>query len=174
MIPWPSTLTGALAFPLQLISSAYAAQLAGMLGIPILRDGVQLAVVPNLNAPPVYSIIVAQACSGLTSMSVLLALGYLIAYFTPARLGWRAALVVVVVPLTVLLNAIRLTMVLVAGANHRPALAQWVHDHEQPVLVFLCSLGLLGLRHLLLQWLASRANHKIGSQEPERQETAYV
>lgn len=156
MIPWPTTVTERLAFPLQLLSSAYAAQFAGMLGVPIQREGVNLAVVPHLNAPPVYAITVAQACSGLTSLVVLLALGYLVAYHTPVRWGWRALLVAVVVPLALLLNALRLTLVLVVGAGHGAGLARWVHDHEEPVLVFLCSLCLLGLRHLLLVWIQSR------------------
>lgn len=156
MIPWPTSVTERLAFPLQLLSSAYAAQFAGMLGVPIQRDGVNLAVVPHLNAPPVFAITVAQACSGLTSLVVLLALGYLIAYHTPAKWGWRALLVFSVVPLALLLNALRLTLVLAAGADHSASLAHWVHDHEEPVLVFLCSLCLLGLRQLLLNWLESR------------------
>jgi exosortase len=150
MIPWPTTFVAYLAFPLQLASSAYAAQMAGMLGLPIERDGVDLSVVPNLHGPPIYSIVVAQACSGLTSVIVLLALAYLIAYHTRVNLAWRGALLVSVVPMALLLNAVRLTVVLMAGAHYSAAAAQWIHDHEEPVLVFFCSLGLIGLRSLLL------------------------
>lgn len=150
MIPWPTTLVASLAFPMQLASSAYAAQMAGMLGLPIERQGVNLAVVPGLQGHPIYSIVVAQACSGLTSVIVLLALAYLIAYHTRVSLLWRAALLVSVVPMALLLNAVRLTAVLVAGAHSGAATAQWIHDHEEPVLVFFCSLGLIGLRGVLL------------------------
>ena len=153
MIPWPTTLTERLAFPLQMTSSAYAAMLGGMLGLPIHRDGIHLHVMPSLHAPPVYSIIVARQCSGLTSMVVLLAMGYLIAYHTPVKLGWRALLVAAVLPLTLFSNSIRLTLILAAGGYQSPELAKWVHDHEAPVLVLLCSVGLLGLRQALLAWL---------------------
>jgi exosortase len=153
MIPWPTTLTERLAFPLQLTSSAYAAMFSGIIGIPIVRDGVHLHVMPSTSAPPLYSIIVARQCSGLTSLMVLLALGYLVAYYTPAKLGWRALLVAAVVPLTLLSNSLRLTLILVAGTYHSPALARWVHDHEAPVLVFFCSMGLLALRAAVLAWL---------------------
>jgi exosortase len=153
MIPWPTTVTERLAFPLQLTSSAYAATLGGMIGIPIVRSGVHLHVVPNLHAPPVYSIIVARQCSGLTSLMVLLALGYLIAYHTPAKLGWRALMVAAVVPVALFANSLRLTLILAAGAYHSAELARWVHDHEAPVLIFFCSVGLLGLRQGLLAWL---------------------
>lgn len=153
MIPWPTTVTERLAFPLQLTSSAYAATLGGMIGIPIVRSGVHLHVVPDLHAAPVYSIIVARQCSGLTSLMVLLALGYLIAYYTPAKIGWRALMVAAVVPVALFANSLRLTLILAAGAYHSARLAQWVHDHEAPVLIFFCSVGLLGLRQGLLAWL---------------------
>ncbi|MCC2667944.1 MAG: exosortase [Armatimonadetes bacterium] len=153
MIPWPTTLTERLAFPLQLTSSAYAATLSGILGIPIIRDGVHLYVMPSLSKPPLYSIIVARQCSGLTSLMVLLALGYLVAYFTPAKIGWRTLLVAAVVPLTLFANSLRLTLILVAGTYHSAGLARWVHDHEAPVLVFFCSMGLLALRAGILAWL---------------------
>lgn len=150
MIPWPTTFVAYLAFPMQLASSAYAAQMAGMLGLPIERDGVNLSVVPNLHGPPIYSIVVAQACSGLTSVIVLLALAYLIAYHTRLNLAWRAALLASVIPMALFLNTVRLTVVLMAGAHYSAAAAQWIHDHEEPVLVFFCSLGLIGLRSFLL------------------------
>ena len=149
-LPWPTLLVEAVAFPLQLISSAYAALLGGLLGLPLVRNGVELAVVPDIALPPIYSIRVAAACSGLTSLMVLLAVAYIVAYFTPAHWLRRVALVGVVVPLAVLTNAVRLTVILFVGAYHSRSLATWVHDHEQPVLVFFCVLGLLGVRHLLL------------------------
>ena len=157
MIPWPTTLVDRLSFPLQLASSSYAALFAGMLGTPIHREGVHLFVTPNPEAPPIYSIVVAQQCSGLTSLAVLLLLGYLTAYFTPAKGYLRVLLVAAVVPLTLFSNSLRLTFILLAGAHGSPALAKWIHDHEGPVLIFFCSLGLMGLRHLLLAWQQSRA-----------------
>ncbi|HEX5324496.1 MAG TPA: exosortase/archaeosortase family protein, partial [Capsulimonadaceae bacterium] len=141
MIPWPTTLVAYLAFPMQLASSTYAAQMAGMLGLPIERNGVDLSVVPNLHAPPVYTIVVAQACSGLTSVIVLLALAYLISYHTKIALGWRALLMASVIPMALFMNSVRLTAVLMAGAHYNAAVAQWIHDHEEPVLVFFCSFG---------------------------------
>ena len=150
-IPWPTTLIGRLQFPLQLLSSTYAGMFAGMLGLPIEREGVSLAVVPDPTQPAIYRIVVAQQCSGLTSLIVLLALGYLIAYHTPIKLWARACLFLVTIPLALFANAVRLTFVLAAGANHGAAMAMWVHDHEQPILVFFCTLGLVVLRHFLLQ-----------------------
>ncbi len=158
MIPWPTTLVDRISFPLQLASSSYAALFAGIVGIPVVRDGVHLAVQSNPDVAPIYSIVVAQACSGLTSLTVLLALAYIIAYYTPVRFYWRMLLVAVVVPLTLFNNALRLTIILIVGAHHRPALAQWIHDHESPVLLFLCSLGLLTVRHFIVNWTGNGAS----------------
>ena len=152
MIPWPTTLVDRLSFPLQLTSSSYAALFAGLLGVPIHREGVQLYVLPNPDAKPIYSIVVAQKCSGLTSLVVLLFLGYLTAYITPLKTRWRLLMVASVVPLALFANALRLTIILFAGAHGSAGLAQWIHDHETPVLILFCSTSLVGLRHLLLIW----------------------
>jgi exosortase len=163
MIPWPTSLTERLSFPLQLASTAYAAQFAGMLGLPIVRHGVELAVTPRTGAPPVFAIIVASPCSGLTSLMVLLALGYLVASQTPVNGAWRMFLVAAVVPLALITNALRLTLVLLAGTYHSASVAQWVHDHEQPVLLTFCTIGLMGLRRLMLHYACP---------EPRRDDTS--
>lgn len=149
-IPWPAALVTRLQFPLQLTSSAYAAIFAGIAGIPVHRTGVMLSIVPDPARPPTYVILVAQQCSGLTSLIVLLALGYLVAYHTPVSWSKRALLFGITIPLALVANAVRLTFILVAGAWHGAAVAQWIHDHEQPVLIFACTLGLLVIRSLLL------------------------
>jgi exosortase len=175
-LPWPSSLIETISFPLQLTSSAYAALFSGLLGFPIHREGVHLSVMSVSEDKPIYSILVASQCSGLTSIIVLLALGYLIAYFTPTRWWGRLALVAAVIPLALLANALRLTTILIAGAQHGAALAQWVHDHEQPVLIFICSLGLLGLRQALLIWTkpSSPENEAISLSDEDRAQPASV
>ena len=159
-IPWPETLSAQLQFPMQQISSRYAALLAGMIGLPAQREGVLLSLVPEGATVPVYRIIVSQQCSGLTSLTVLLIIGYLIAYHTPVRVWQRFVLLALTVPLALFANAVRLTIVLAAGMARGAALAQWVHDHEQPVLILLCSMGLMAIRSAMLAWTAgSNENH---------------
>jgi exosortase len=153
MIPWPTTFIDRIGFPLQLMSSSYAALLGGLCGLPIHQDGVQLAIMPDPIGKPIYSILIAQKCSGLTSLMVLLALGYLIAYHTDVKLGWRALMLAAVVPLALFTNVVRLTFILLAGGHSSPAVAQWIHDHEGPVLIFFCSMGLMAVRHGLLAWI---------------------
>lgn len=152
MIPWPTTVVERLAFPLQLTSSAYSALLGGMIGLNIHRDGVQMAVLNEAGTAPVYAVTVARQCSGLTSMIVLLALGYLAAYFTPTTPVRKAILWASVVPLALFTNAVRMTLILLAGEQGGRDVAQFVHDNEAPVLIFLCMLGLMVIRWGLLSW----------------------
>ena len=153
MIPWPTLLIDKLSFPMQLMSSSYAAMLGGMVGLPLHREGVNISV---LIKPEPYNIIVAKECSGLTSLIVLMALGYLIAYFTPVKLGWRALLFLTVIPLALLTNAVRLTAILIFGGYVSTSMAKWVHDNEGPVLIFICSVGLMALRQMLVTWLNTK------------------
>lgn len=149
-IPWPTTLVERIAFPLQQASSTYAALLTGLLGVPVRRDGVQLAVLAEPGGASVFNVLVARQCSGLTSLMVLLALGYALACFTPSAPGKRLLLFLAVIPAALAANALRLTFILLAGAYHGRALAMWVHDHEAPVLIFLCSAALMAVRQAML------------------------
>jgi exosortase len=162
-IPWPTTLISALAFPMQLISSSYAALFAGMLGLSIHREGVHVSVLSESGDKPIYSMLVAQQCSGLTSLMVLLAFGYLVAYFTPVQWWFRLLLTASVIPMALFANALRLTIILLVGGLASPAWAGWVHDREQPVLIFFCSFGLLGLR----QWMLSVSRRSLSQTSEE-------
>jgi exosortase len=152
-IPWPTTLVSALSFPLQLLSSAYSALFAGAFGLNIHREGVHVSVISESGDKAIYSMLVAQQCSGLTSLMVLLAFGYLIAYFTPVRWWGRLLILAIVVPLAIFANAVRLTIILLVGGLYSAKLAGWVHDNEQPFLIFICSFGLLSLRNILMRWI---------------------
>jgi EpsI family protein len=148
-LAWPESLIQRVALPLQLASSAYAALLAGLLGFPVERDGVRLGISGHGGAD--YQVLVAQDCSGLSSLLVLLALAYGATLLTPVRPTWKALLILGAVPMAILGNTLRLTSVLVAGAYHSPGLAKWLHDSEGPVLMLFCSLGLALLRGALLR-----------------------
>jgi exosortase len=162
MIPWPTMLVDRISFPLQMTSSAYATMLGGIAGLPLHRDGVHIVVATTPGTEKLYEILVGKECSGLTSLTVLLALGYLCALFTPVRWWLRVALFLSVVPLAILANAIRLTAILLVGTHVSASVADWVHDNEGPVLIFGCTLALLGLRRLALacgQYLQDRKDN---------------
>jgi exosortase len=155
MVPWPTTLVSGVAFPMQMMSSNYAAMFGGLLGLPINHQGILLIVEAD-NHHHGYMCEVAKGCSGLTSLLVLLALGYLIAYYTPVKLGWRAFMVAIMPPLALMTNTLRIVIILLVGTYVNEHAAQWIHDHEGPVLIFLCSFALLGIRHAILTYAQPR------------------
>ncbi|MBI2877030.1 MAG: VPLPA-CTERM-specific exosortase XrtD [Candidatus Tectomicrobia bacterium] len=102
MIPLPFLVFNAVAFPLQLFASRFAAAVMQSVGLSVLREG-------NVIQLPAMTMEVAEACSGLRSLISLLALGMAFAYFT--QTGWwrRALLVTLTIPIAILANAFRVT-----------------------------------------------------------------
>ena len=54
-------------------------------------------------------------------------------------------------------------------------LAKLVHDNEAPFLILLCSLGLMGVRHLILEWQERRERPRTeGAPPPPRKGATIV
>ena len=143
MVPLPSMLYNSLAGPLQLLASEGATQIAQIAGVSVFRDGniIQLAGV---------TLGVAEACSGLNSLSALivgsLLLGYLLCTGTVARV----ALVVASVPLAIGVNVIRVAGTAMLADVNREFAMGFYHAFSG-WLVFVAGLGLL--------YLTARAFH---------------
>jgi exosortase B len=111
MVPWPSSVVGAVTGPLKSAVSAAAAQMLYGLGYPVARAGVMLTVGQ-------YQLMVADACAGLNSMFTLEALGLLymnlMRYTSTVR---NVLLAVLIVPISFFANVIRV-MILVLVTYH--------------------------------------------------------
>jgi exosortase len=145
MVPLPVMLYNSLAGPLQLLASEGATQIAQLAGISVFRDGniIQLAGV---------TLGVAEACSGLNSLSALivgsLLLGHLLCTGTVARI----ALIVISVPLAIGVNIIRVAGTAMLADVNRDFAMGFYHAFSG-WLVFVAGLGLL--------YLTARAFHAI-------------
>jgi EpsI family protein len=166
-LPWPDNLVDRVGFPLQVASGTYAGLLCSLFGLPVMRQGVRLSTI-DPQGETLYSVLVTQRCSGFTSLLVLGALAYLVAYLTPVRWYWRLALAAVAFPLAILANAIRLAVILAVGTLGSAGAAEWIHDHQTPVLVFLSSLLLVGFRYLLLLYPARKGEESSVNQASTR------
>ncbi len=102
----PTPLTERLAPAMAAQVAALAAQAAGMIGVPVVRAGVQLSV-----ADGSYS--VGGPCSGLRSLLALVALAYVSAGMGRSHFGRRVVVVALAVPLALAANWLRLTGLLV-------------------------------------------------------------
>jgi exosortase len=99
-VPLPAVVLSTLALPLQLQASAFGAALLRWRRVPVLLSG-------NIIHLPGHSLFVAEACSGLRSLTALLALGVLMGGVWLRNPVLRLLLVAVSIPVAMLINGIR-------------------------------------------------------------------
>lgn len=100
MIPIPAIIFNQIAFPLQLIASAFGEQVLSGLNVPVFREG-------NIIVLPHATLEVAEACSGIRSLISLLTLGIVYGHFADPRATVRTVLVVATVPIAIVANGLR-------------------------------------------------------------------
>jgi exosortase len=101
MVPLPTFLYNQIVFPLQLMASQLATSLLELINVvPVLREG-NLLILPN------YTLQVVEACSGIRSLTSLLALGLAYGYLVERSNAVRVFLVLAMVPVAIVSNAVR-------------------------------------------------------------------
>jgi exosortase len=93
---------------LQGFTAVGAGLTATALGVPVIRDGLVLR-------SDTFAFIVAEACSGMSSLLSLLALAALWTFVARGKVTGRVAVIASVLPLVVVANTIRVTLVLVVA-----------------------------------------------------------
>jgi len=102
-------LLSSLGFALQDVTAIGSAWLSSTLGLGVAREGLA----PYSTSPQSpFAFVVAQACSGMSSLLSLLALAALWIYVTRGPLRGRVATMLSVLPLVVVANTARVTLVL--------------------------------------------------------------
>jgi exosortase len=148
MVPLPTIVFNQLAGPLQLLASRLATGVARFCGVAVFRDG-------NVINLADVSLGVAEACSGLRSISSLIIAALLLGYIELKRLETRFVLFAVAIPAAILTNIVR-----VAGtaliADVYPSLALGFYHTFSGWLVFVAGLGLLLLATKTLKVLEGR------------------
>lgn len=103
MFPIPSEIYVRITNPLMLFATDTSYHLLSVLNIPILKEG-------NLLYLPNYSMEVVNACSGIRSLSMIMALALLIGYFSTTSNTIRALFFVISIPIAIFGNALRITI----------------------------------------------------------------
>jgi exosortase len=136
MIPLPRIIYNQITFPLQLFTSRLAADCLRLAGIAVLREG-------NLVFVPHYSLEVAQACSGIRSLLSLVALAVAYGYLAETRLWVRLALAILMVPMAIFCNGLRVFGSGFLGNSFGPELAEGFFHAFSGWLIFLTAAFLM-------------------------------
>lgn len=147
-VPLPVLVYNRLAGPLQLLASAASTEVAQTLGISVFRDG-------NIIHLATTSLGVAEACSGLRSVSSLAVAALLLSYLELKRPGPRVALFLLALPVAVLFNVIRVAGTAVLSERD-PAMGTGFYHGFSGWLIFMCGFGLLWVSARLLRMLFER------------------
>ncbi|HUB82481.1 MAG TPA: exosortase/archaeosortase family protein [Bryobacteraceae bacterium] len=137
MVPLPALVYNLAAAPLQLKASALATDISQALGVSIYRDG-------NVIHLATTSLGVAEACSGLNSLSSLVVGSLLLGYLANASILGRIVLTVLSVPLAIAVNVVRIAGTAML-ADYQPEYAEGFYHLFSGWLIFVVGFGLLWL-----------------------------
>ena len=143
MIPLPQFLLRELSQSLQLISSQLGVWIIRLFDISVFLEG-------NVIDLGSYKLQVVEACSGLRYLFPLMVLGFLAAYFFQGSWWKRAVIVLSTIPMTIVINSLRIGLIGVTVEHWGPAMAEGIlHDFEGWIMFMLCIALLIGEMTLL-------------------------
>ena len=136
-VPLPDFLYVDLSARMQLVSSTLGVHFLELAGVPVFQDG-------NVIDLGGLKLQVAEACSGLRYLFPLASLGFLAAYLLKDAFWKRALVLLSTVPITILLNALRIAVIGITADRWGQEMAEgMIHVIEGWVVFGLCSLCLL-------------------------------
>ncbi|MFA7316542.1 MAG: VPLPA-CTERM-specific exosortase XrtD [Sulfuricella sp.] len=138
-VPLPPYLSRTLTFKLKMLASSFSVGLLRLSGVSVAQDG-------NIIDLGIDQLQVVDACSGLRYVMPMVLLALLIGHFFVKKGAWRKwTLLVMVLPLAVLINSLRIFVTGLLYVNGKPELAQnFFHDFAG-LVIFLGAGGALFL-----------------------------
>jgi exosortase B len=135
LVPLPGFILDAATTPLKGVVSLLAEAILKAIGYPVEREGVVLRVDD-------HEMFLADACSGLNSIYSLAALTLIYAHLTGrSRRGRLALLLAAIVPIAIVANAIRVTILVLVTVHAGEEAAQGLLHGVAGMVVFLVALG---------------------------------
>ena len=136
-VPIPDVLTGTLALPLQLKASQWGAAVLQLRHVPVELSG-------NIIRLPGRELFVTEACSGLRSLTALLALGVLVGGLWLRHPAGRALLIALAIPVAMVVNAFRVFLTGFLVYTVDPALGEGFMHLSEGWLLFVIAFVILG------------------------------
>jgi len=136
-VPLPAVVLGTLALPLQLVASKWGAALLALRHVPVRLAG-------NVIQLPGRSLFVTEACSGLRSLTALIALGVLVAGLWLKSPWSRVLLVLLAIPVAMILNAVRVFLTGFLSYFVDPRLAEGFMHLSEGWVIFVVAFAILG------------------------------
>lgn len=150
MVPIPAIIWNKFAFPMKLFASYIAAHVIKTIGISILREG-------NILYLATTALEVADACSGLRSLTSLLALSAVFVFMVNLTKWKKRILFLSAVPIAIFTNIFRLTITAALASRYGEKVAQgFLHDFSGWLMFMLGLVMLIGVNLCLSKIGSSR------------------
>jgi exosortase len=148
MIPIPAIIYYSATMPMQLFATKATNSILHVVGVPSHREG-------NIIYLPAYTLEVSEACSGLRSLTTLLALAALVGYLTLTGTLRPIVLFLSAFPIAVGVNIFRLLFTAVGAYAVSPRIAESFLHQLSGILVFVLALIIMMLLAGVLRWTKS-------------------
>jgi exosortase len=152
MIPLPAIIWNKIAFPLKLYATKMAVLVIKAINIPVYSEG-------NIIFLANTTLEVVDACSGLRSLTSLLALGAAFALISDHSQLKKIILFLSAVPIAILVNIFRLSSTAVLAKFYGAKVAEGFLHEMSGILVFFLALTLMYSIHLLMD--------RVGAKRPQ-------
>jgi len=147
-IPLPYFIDAVLTWRLQIVSSQLGTLFIRLVGLPVYLEG-------NVIDLGVYKLQVVEACSGLRYLYPLLSLGFLAAYLFQAPLWQRAVVFLSTIPITIIMNSLRIGIVGILVNSFGPQDADGFLHMFEGWIIFIACAGVLAIEMALFARFAS-------------------
>jgi len=148
-IPLPATITNSLAVPLQFQASRLGTALIRWREIEVHLSG-------NVITIPGQRLFVAEACSGLRSLTALISLGVLIGGMWLATIPGRVVILMLAIPVAIAVNAVRIFLTAFLMYFVSPEMGSGFMHKTEGWALFVLALGMLGLLAIGVRWVERR------------------
>ncbi len=135
-IPLPQFFLATLSLKLQLLSSQFGVAVMRLFDVTVFLEG-------NVIDLGGYKLQVAEACSGLRYLFPLMTMGFLMAYFYRGALWKRLVLFASSVPITVLMNSLRVGIIGITVERWGISMAEGFLHEFQGWVIFMISVALM-------------------------------